>query len=136
MPVADTAFGSWILGSMSSGVVAIDAQGAVVMLNPGAQRILGCPKGEPGEVLGKPQRPSIELTPHGLFSVLPFSRLPLRDHPLQLILHLLESFLLCLERPQTLAKETLCLLLLSFPKANKCLQTVFLGSSHRELLRQ
>jgi signal transduction histidine kinase len=43
----------WILTSMSSGVVAIDAQGAVAMLNPGAQRILGCPKGEPGEILGK-----------------------------------------------------------------------------------
>jgi PAS domain S-box-containing protein len=43
----------WILTSMSSGVVAIDAQGAVVMLNPGAQRILGCPQGEPGEALGK-----------------------------------------------------------------------------------
>jgi signal transduction histidine kinase len=38
---------------MSSGVVAIDAQGAVVMLNPGAQRILGCPKGEPQEAFGK-----------------------------------------------------------------------------------
>ncbi len=38
---------------MSSGVVAIDAQGAVVMLNPGAQRILGCPKDEPGEAIGK-----------------------------------------------------------------------------------
>ena len=38
---------------MSSGVVAIDTQGAVVMLNPGAQRILGCPKREPSEVLGK-----------------------------------------------------------------------------------
>ena len=32
---------------MSSGVVAINAHGAVVMLNPGAQRILGCPQGEP-----------------------------------------------------------------------------------------
>jgi len=44
----------WILTSMSSGVVAIDAQGDVVMLNPGAQRILGCPDGEPGDAIGKP----------------------------------------------------------------------------------
>ncbi len=41
---------------MSSGVVAIDAQGEVVMLNPGAQRILGCPEGEPSDAFGKPCR--------------------------------------------------------------------------------
>jgi signal transduction histidine kinase len=39
---------------MSSGVVAIDAQGEVVMLNPGAQTILGCPEGEPSDAFGKP----------------------------------------------------------------------------------
>jgi signal transduction histidine kinase len=39
---------------MSSGVVAIDAQGEVVMLNPGAQSILGCPEGEPSDAFGKP----------------------------------------------------------------------------------
>jgi signal transduction histidine kinase len=39
---------------MSSGVVAIDAQGDVVMLNPGAQCILGCPEGEPSDAFGKP----------------------------------------------------------------------------------
>jgi len=39
---------------MSSGVVAIDDQGAVVMLNPGAQCILGCPEGEPSDAFGKP----------------------------------------------------------------------------------
>jgi signal transduction histidine kinase len=39
---------------MSSGVVAIDDQGEVVMLNPGAQRILGCPDGEPADAFGKP----------------------------------------------------------------------------------
>jgi nitrogen-specific signal transduction histidine kinase len=38
---------------MSSGVVAIDAQGVVVALNPGAQRILGCPPGEGCAALGK-----------------------------------------------------------------------------------
>jgi signal transduction histidine kinase len=47
----DTA--EWILTSMSSGVVAIDAQGEVVMLNPGAQSILGCPDGEPSDAFGK-----------------------------------------------------------------------------------
>ena len=43
----------WILTSMSSGVVAIDVQGEVVMLNPGAQRILGCPEGEPSDAFGR-----------------------------------------------------------------------------------
>jgi len=38
---------------MSSGVVAIDVQGAVVELNPGAQRILGCPPGEARTAFGK-----------------------------------------------------------------------------------
>ncbi len=37
---------------MSSGVVAIDTRGEVVMLNPGAQRILGCPDGEPSDAVG------------------------------------------------------------------------------------
>jgi nitrogen-specific signal transduction histidine kinase len=57
----DTA--QWILTSMSSGVVAIDAEGAVVMLNPGAQRILGCPEGEPSDAFGKPCREVLELQP-------------------------------------------------------------------------
>jgi len=48
---------------MSSGVVAIDAQGSVVMLNPGAQRILDCPKGEPGEVLGKHCLDALDVQP-------------------------------------------------------------------------
>jgi nitrogen-specific signal transduction histidine kinase len=52
MPVADAAFGSWILGSMSSGVVAIDTDHALVMINDGAQRILGCPPGDVAAALG------------------------------------------------------------------------------------
>jgi PAS domain S-box-containing protein len=34
----------WILGSLSSGIVAVDADGAIVALNPEARRILGCPE--------------------------------------------------------------------------------------------
>lgn len=52
MTVSDSAFGSWILGSMSSGVVAIDTRRAVVMMNEGAQRILGCPPGDVAAALG------------------------------------------------------------------------------------
>jgi len=49
-------FEALILHSMSSGIVAIDTGGAVVALNPGAQRILGCPAGDPAEALGRPCR--------------------------------------------------------------------------------
>jgi nitrogen-specific signal transduction histidine kinase len=52
MTVSDSAFGSWILQSMSSGVVAIDTRRAVVMMNDGAQRILGCPQGDAASSLG------------------------------------------------------------------------------------
>jgi signal transduction histidine kinase len=48
---------------MSSGVVAIDDQGAVVMLNPGAQSILGCPEGEPSDAFGKPCLEVLRLQP-------------------------------------------------------------------------
>ncbi len=37
------AFPAWILGSLSSGVVAVDADGRVELLNAGAERILGAP---------------------------------------------------------------------------------------------
>jgi PAS domain S-box-containing protein len=40
----DTAqLAGWILGSLSSGIVAVDVDGAIVHLNPEARRILGCP---------------------------------------------------------------------------------------------
>jgi nitrogen-specific signal transduction histidine kinase len=52
MEVAESAFGSWILGSMSSGVVAIDTRRTVVMMNDGAQRILGCPEGDVASAVG------------------------------------------------------------------------------------
>jgi len=48
---------------MSSGVVAIDAQGEVVMLNPGAQCILGCPAGEVSDAFGKPCLEVLHLQP-------------------------------------------------------------------------
>jgi len=63
MTVADSAFGSWILGSMSSGVVAIDTRCAVVVMNEGAQRILGCPRGDVGSVLGSDCREVLETQP-------------------------------------------------------------------------
>lgn len=47
-------FASWILGSLSSGVVAVDQDGTVVLLNEGARRVLGCRDGAPGA--GRPCR--------------------------------------------------------------------------------
>jgi signal transduction histidine kinase len=52
MVALDTLFGSRILGSMSSGVIAIDAQDSIVMMNEGAKRILGCPRGDVSAALG------------------------------------------------------------------------------------
>ena len=42
----------WILGSLSSGIVAVDANGAIALLNPEAQRILGCPSGGIDSAIG------------------------------------------------------------------------------------
>jgi nitrogen fixation/metabolism regulation signal transduction histidine kinase len=47
-------FGCWVLGSMSSGVVAIDTDHRIVILNDGARRILGSLSGDAGTVLGEP----------------------------------------------------------------------------------
>jgi len=51
---SDSEFGARILGSMSSGVVAIDSDHRVVIMNDGAKRILGCPRGEVQAALGEP----------------------------------------------------------------------------------
>ncbi|MEE8476267.1 MAG: ATP-binding protein [Myxococcota bacterium] len=37
---------TWVLDSLSSGIIAIDAKGAVATFNRSAQRILGCPAGD------------------------------------------------------------------------------------------
>jgi signal transduction histidine kinase len=63
MALAGEAFGSWILGSMSSGVVAIDARCSIVMMNEGAQRILGCPEGDVASALGIDCRDVLEPQP-------------------------------------------------------------------------
>jgi signal transduction histidine kinase len=43
-----------MIGSMRSGLVAIDADGGLVGLSPAAQRILGCPEGPLEALLGRP----------------------------------------------------------------------------------
>jgi signal transduction histidine kinase len=52
--IRDPDFASWMIGSMRSGLVAIDADGVVVGLSPDAGRILGCPEGPLETLLGRP----------------------------------------------------------------------------------
>jgi nitrogen-specific signal transduction histidine kinase len=51
---SDPDFSARILGSMSSGVVAIDADHRIVILNEGAQRILGFPREDGPAAIGEP----------------------------------------------------------------------------------
>jgi signal transduction histidine kinase len=52
--IRDPDFASWMIGSMRSGLVAIDADGKVVGLSPEARRILSCPEGPLEALLGCP----------------------------------------------------------------------------------
>ncbi len=54
MEVRDPKFAVRLLASVRSGVLAIDATGALAALNGEAQRILGCPEGSPADALGRP----------------------------------------------------------------------------------
>lgn len=46
-------FAARILGSLRSGIVGVDSSGIVVLLNAGAQRLLGCPEGSLRSALGR-----------------------------------------------------------------------------------
>jgi PAS domain S-box-containing protein len=46
-------FAARLLGSLASGVVGVDTRGRVVLVNAGAQRLLGCPEGSLREALGR-----------------------------------------------------------------------------------
>jgi signal transduction histidine kinase len=63
MQAAAHRFEGWILGSLTSGIVAIDRAGCLVTLNAGAQRILGCPPGEPEAALGRDCREVLRSQP-------------------------------------------------------------------------
>ncbi len=56
-------FEEWILGSLTSGILAIDQDGCLVTLNAGAQRILGCPPGEPHGAIGRDCREVLRSQP-------------------------------------------------------------------------
>lgn len=63
MAVRDPELVEWLVGCLSSGLVAIDAGGAVVALNPAAQRILGTPPGDPARWLGHDFREILAARP-------------------------------------------------------------------------
>ena len=56
-------FEGWIVASMSSGVLAVDASGAVAALNAAARRILGCPLDPSEPALGRPCREVLAAQP-------------------------------------------------------------------------
>ena len=63
MDVRDPDFAGWVLGSMRSGLVAVDTAKRLAALNPGAQRILGCPEGAPAAALGRDAREALRRQP-------------------------------------------------------------------------
>lgn len=63
MALCDPHFASALVGSMRSGLVAIDEHGRLAALNAGAQRILGCPAGAAEAALGRDCREALEAQP-------------------------------------------------------------------------
>ena len=63
MQAAAHRFEEWILGSLTSGIVAIDGDGRLVTFNAGAQRILGCQPGESASALGRDCREVLREQP-------------------------------------------------------------------------
>ena len=59
----DCGFAARVLASLSSGIVGVDAAGNLALVNEGAQRILGCPAGDPVEVLGCDCRTALQPQP-------------------------------------------------------------------------
>ena len=53
MGAAVGTFAEQILGALTAGVLAVDAEGELAAFNVGAQRILGCPEGDVSEALGR-----------------------------------------------------------------------------------
>jgi nitrogen-specific signal transduction histidine kinase len=59
----DYGFAARVLASLSSGIVGVDAAGNLALVNEGAQRILGCPAGDPVDALGCDCRTVLEPQP-------------------------------------------------------------------------
>jgi signal transduction histidine kinase len=63
MPVRDPDLAAWLIDSLSSGLVAIDAAGSLTALNQAAQRILGGPGGAAAHWLGRDFRAVLDFRP-------------------------------------------------------------------------
>jgi len=63
MGAAVGTFAEQILGALTAGVLAVDAEGELAAFNVGAQRILGCPEGDVSEALGRDCRQVLATHP-------------------------------------------------------------------------
>jgi hypothetical protein len=53
VPVHDSRYAGWLVDSVRSGLVAIDARGDVAALNAAGHRVLGCAGGDPAALIGR-----------------------------------------------------------------------------------
>jgi PAS domain-containing protein len=63
MAVREPNLAVWLIDSLSSGLVAIDAAGSLTALNEAAQRILGGPGGDAADWLGRDFRAALAFRP-------------------------------------------------------------------------
>ena len=63
MPVRDSQYAGWLVGSIRSGLVGIDASGAIAALNAAGHRLLGCAGGDPRDAIGRDAREVLAAQP-------------------------------------------------------------------------
>jgi len=63
MWVSRAGLAEWILGSMTSGIVAVDSRAGLAAINEDARRILGCPEGDLEQALGQDCRRALARQP-------------------------------------------------------------------------
>jgi len=63
VPVRDPRYAGWLVGSIRSGLIGIDADGAVAALNEAGHRLLGCAARKPAEALGRDCREVLAAQP-------------------------------------------------------------------------
>lgn len=59
VPVRDSRYAGWLVGSIRSGLVAIDEQGSVCALNDSAHRLLGCAGADAAAAIGRDCREAL-----------------------------------------------------------------------------
>jgi nitrogen-specific signal transduction histidine kinase len=63
VPVSDSRYAGWLVDSVRSGLVAIDAGGAVAALNAAGHRVLGCAGDDASAVIGRDCREALAAQP-------------------------------------------------------------------------